>query len=861
MRMLCSELLLVLFAAIAGCDESAIEKPMLCGNGRIDEGESCDDQELAGLSCRRLGFLGGELACGSDCVLSTDGCFNACGNGVADLEEACDGSELRGVSCAQFGLSAGALTCVNDCSGFDTSECGRCGDGTRDEGEVCDGADVGSATCADVGLHGGKVLCTAQCTALSFEGCEMSCAGCVPGCLDCAESDRCELSTGTCRADCALDLSQDRTLELVLTWVDVELGVTFAGSTELPPQLHLPESLMVYSNVGFGWIKAQRSPEGGYSLSVPPGAYDVELSVETELSGRPIRFPTVKVVIAAQGSIVLEYPGFATVRGRISRPDGLAPPSETEMIDIVSTMGAWGRDTFGGWLVPLDGELFELLLPAGSWSLKYHHGDGYSTGSPDLPFVDALTVLPGQELELDVSLVEVDFELPLPAGPLPWGDGPYDRMFVDYVALDSPAQGFCRELEMPSTGDEVLRWSETLTPGHYSVSLSRRWTGGGWLLTDALFVGTEPQSRHLELGWQHLFGEVTVDGQRLLDDGCTGYCNQLHLQDMKFAEVWGRHTEIQVVDGFYDAWVPAGRYTVWLTSYDIPGVWKAGLIDLNHELQLPIDARTVEVFGEVTVNGQPMRDNQYEGHIGAERGRLFLLSAEKIDGYPRSFELPIGPVGPALWETRLFAGRYVTSLEGNFTRGDFFYPVQDVLPATVEPDAVLTLESDGEVPLDLSLTDLTLTFVVGGVVAEHYSVYVSGEAGGEQILSGVDPTMPVAPGLYELFVELRMPWGDDAILIPDFEVPTQPTFQATFEWDTVRLSGHVSTSNAPLLEPLQLMFDGGSRYTPAGATCDVAADGTFDVTALVWPGLELLHLAHKQQWGDELWVPIPCEAD
>lgn len=48
--------------------------PALCGDGKIDAGENCDGAQLGANSCQSLGFLGGRLACASNCGFDLSDC-------------------------------------------------------------------------------------------------------------------------------------------------------------------------------------------------------------------------------------------------------------------------------------------------------------------------------------------------------------------------------------------------------------------------------------------------------------------------------------------------------------------------------------------------------------------------------------------------------------------------------------------------------------------------------------------------------------------------------------------------------------------------------------------------------------------
>jgi hypothetical protein len=133
-----------------------------CGDGVLDDGEACDDDQLGDQTCESLDFDAGTLACTTDCELDTTGCvLFSCGNGVIEDKEACDGTELDGATCAGLGFGAGEVVCSAQCQ-LDTSAC--CGDGQQGGTEACDDLDLDGQTCAGLGYPGGTLACTADCT-------------------------------------------------------------------------------------------------------------------------------------------------------------------------------------------------------------------------------------------------------------------------------------------------------------------------------------------------------------------------------------------------------------------------------------------------------------------------------------------------------------------------------------------------------------------------------------------------------------------------------------------------------------------------------------------------------------------------
>ncbi|GEM_PF-2460376 len=151
-------------------DTSACNEAV-CGDSVAGGAEGCDGEDFGETTCESLGFMGGALACGDDCVIDESGCFNAeCGDDeIAGLEE-CDGENLGEQTCAEIGFGGGDLSCNDDCS-FNVELCDPCGNGVVDDGEVCDGEALADETCETQGFSGGDLACSDACDAFNVDQC------------------------------------------------------------------------------------------------------------------------------------------------------------------------------------------------------------------------------------------------------------------------------------------------------------------------------------------------------------------------------------------------------------------------------------------------------------------------------------------------------------------------------------------------------------------------------------------------------------------------------------------------------------------------------------------------------------------
>jgi alpha-tubulin suppressor-like RCC1 family protein len=151
-------------------DISDCEQYESCGDGSLQpEFEICEGEDLNSESCNTLGYYGGILRCTDNCLYDESNCEMAgsCGDNIAQLGygEECDLGDIQGESCDSLGYYGGELTCGEECL-FDVSGCGAiCGDGEFDENnEDCDGDFLNYSSCYYQGNWNGLLACSEECS-------------------------------------------------------------------------------------------------------------------------------------------------------------------------------------------------------------------------------------------------------------------------------------------------------------------------------------------------------------------------------------------------------------------------------------------------------------------------------------------------------------------------------------------------------------------------------------------------------------------------------------------------------------------------------------------------------------------------
>ncbi len=247
-------------------DDSSDAVVVPCGNGSLDEGESCDiaipagepgacplscddgdpctTDALVGTECNAECEASVDVAVGADDGCCPDGadhdadgdCVPDCGDGVLGAHESCDsaipageegacpdtcddsdpctGDAMTGsrttcdVLCSNTPFSVcgdGDLCCPPGCTDSNDLDCsGTCGNGSVEAPEVCDGSEFGGADCTDFGyVDAAGLRCEAGCASVSTDFCQAVCGnGTVEPGESCDDGSGGSVGEGACLAGC-----------------------------------------------------------------------------------------------------------------------------------------------------------------------------------------------------------------------------------------------------------------------------------------------------------------------------------------------------------------------------------------------------------------------------------------------------------------------------------------------------------------------------------------------------------------------------------------------------------------------------------------------------------------------------------
>ncbi|MBQ9396401.1 MAG: hypothetical protein IJU23_12935 [Proteobacteria bacterium] len=218
-----------------GCEATAY----VCGNSILDPNEECDQSTFGNQNCKTMLGTGytGVLKCNEDCTIDTSSCTHTsapitetpiCGNGKIEEGEVCDQNNLNNHRCEdQPGYTGGTLKCSDDCHTFVWDDCVAeekpvCGNGKLEGDEKCDKtaflSNINTCAAYDSRYISGNLSCTTNCKIDTS-----NCSECVSGQVKCAnqvlkkctgktwETTECKGATPICSAEAGKCIAQEPT--------------------------------------------------------------------------------------------------------------------------------------------------------------------------------------------------------------------------------------------------------------------------------------------------------------------------------------------------------------------------------------------------------------------------------------------------------------------------------------------------------------------------------------------------------------------------------------------------------------------------------------------------------------------------
>lgn len=303
-----------------------------CGNGRVDQGEECDDGAMNSNSiadrCRtncRLprcgdgvkdrteecdrGALNNDTAAGTGTTETTRACrtdcfLSFCGDGVRDSGEDCDdGNQLSGDGCTPYCATEcgnGVLDSGEQCDAGTTINNQRlpngcrpgcvsffCGDGVRDANEACDNGASNSNTvrnacrtnCVTAFCGDGVVDNGEQCDPLNNAFCTSNCTTIVPTCGNgvlnngesCDAGANNALASARCRPDCSLPYCGDGIRDSgTLSGAGLTSPITFNETCDIPTGTPTCNPQTCSNTCGDGTLTSNEQCDNGGGVGTEP---------------------------------------------------------------------------------------------------------------------------------------------------------------------------------------------------------------------------------------------------------------------------------------------------------------------------------------------------------------------------------------------------------------------------------------------------------------------------------------------------------------------------------------------------------------------------------------------------------------
>jgi hypothetical protein len=474
----------------------------------------------------------------------------------------------------------------------------------------------------------------------------------------------------------------DGVLDLDLQAVQVSGSVTLNGAA-LPPELGSRGYISFFDaeqNTGASFDLGA-SGAGAYTLTLPPGKYEVRFSGSLEMCSpattamMPCGSATLvpEIDLQADGVLDLDIPA-VTLSGAVTL-DGSALPAETlergALQFIGSEEGSFGVVTRS--LGATGAASYSVVLPPGQYDIAFGGNTALcQTGAASLVPCNSGVVLPGVNatvtgvMDVDLSAVTVSGSVTLAGAPLPT-----EALSRGAISFNS-GESTVTSADLGTTGPGA--YSLTLLPGTYDVGFA-----GNLALCSSETAAQVPCNSGILVPATALNADGVLD----LDVPAVTISGSVTLNDAEFpAQARERGAIHFGNDGSYAISSPFG--TSGPVSYQmtmLPGsyeVFYAASLECDATSLAPcnsgklleaqsfmadgvldLDVPAVQISGSVTVNGAPVADG------GLPRGQLSFLPQGGGEDTGAALTESFAATGAVTYTISLLPGSYRVELYAN----------------------------------------------------------------------------------------------------------------------------------------------------------------------------------------------------
>lgn len=707
----------------AGFDTTDCGKSLNCGNGKIDSGEVCDGTNLNGRTCVEEGFEEGDLKCSDDCTaFDKSDCYTpctpdcgdrvcgpdpVCGEPCGDCTgefEACNDAGQCEKTCELDPLEEGSVINIDlqtaDVSGEITLNGSQPANNTQQYYEAESRGSIGfinkksgSSIYINIGSSG-----KAAYSATIFKGTY----DIVFSPNNASYQNVFPAMNAVLASDVVIDADAKKDFDLETAKISGKITVNGNAMPNNSQQYYEAETrgsirFTNVENAASVTYSIGSSGEASYSATVYKGTYTV--SFDPNNSSYQNAVPAINMILEKDVAVdgdgtknfnldTVQLTGKVTLNGK-TMPNNSQQYYETESRGSITV-----SNTVSGGYVSISlgssGEAaYSTTVFKGTYNFSFSpNNSSYQNSVPAISMILAKDVEINAKTQKDFNLDTVDLsgKVTLNGSAMPNNTRQYyETESRGSITVRNTESGGYLSIGLGSSGE--ASYSAKVFKGTYAFSLSPNSASYQNVMPDMnlnLDKGLAVNSntvKNFDLETAEVSGKVTINGKTMANNTMQYYETE-NRGNIGFKNKGSGATMYVVLgssgEAAYSATVFKGNYDVSLypnsASYQnsIPDVDMVlgNNQNLDADKTLNFDLETVNVTGNVKLNGAVMPNNTMQYYEAESRGGLTLRNKSSSD----TIYITIGSSGEAKFSTKLFKGSYDVDFSSNSAS------YQDVLP-------------------------------------------------------------------------------------------------------------------------------------------------------------------------------------